>query len=448
MAAGTGSLQARLTAVRDEISGAREERADRRRKRDEAREAFGKANHEGPVSKWPEFGAAQETVKALGETEDRLNDLTATEQAILQMMGEDSTPIEAVRDLADRATSKGWDGATLLKADGSAYRDAKERGVFTSSSKFGTVVLGQIADRENAVAFLSELPGATPGPVTSTTVAVGIQPDRRGMMPTQLRRLAFLDLIPKGTTDSNSIEYVQVQAIPEGSAPVAEGALKPQVGLALEDATAPVRTIAGWIKINRQALDDMAGLGTLINTLLPYDVRRTVENQILTGDGIGQNLLGIDNQTGLGAPTFVAGDNVADAILRAMTIVILSDADPNFVTANPMTWQDVMLMRENGGIAADRSGAYLAGGPFSATAPSLWGLTLTANRTIPADQPLVGDSMGATLLFREGVNVKTSDSDQDDFVRNRVTVLAETRVAFPVWRPASFAIAAVEAPAP
>jgi ADP-ribosylglycohydrolase len=60
---------------------------------------------------------------------------------------------------------------------------------------------------------------------------------------------------------------------------------------------------------------------------------------------------------------------------------------------------------------------------------------------IPQATPLVGDAMGVPLLFREGVNVKSSDSDQDDFVRNRVTILAEARVAAPVWRPASFAIA-------
>jgi hypothetical protein len=41
--------------------------------------------------------------------------------------------------------------------------------------------------------------------------------------------------------------------------------------------------------------------------------------------------------------------------------------------------------------------------------------------------------------MRQGVNVKTSDADQDDFIRNRVTLLAECRAAFPVWRPSAFA---------
>src|ERR1044072_8961400 len=106
-------------------------------------------------------------------------------------------------------------------------------------------------------------------------------------------------------------------------------------------------------------MDDLAGLSSLINTLLPYDVRRKIEAQILAGDGTGQNLRGILNTPGLGAPAFVAGDSTADAILRAMTVVILSDADANFAGARPLDWQNILLMREDN---TNRTGQYLAGG--------------------------------------------------------------------------------------
>jgi HK97 family phage major capsid protein len=439
----TPSVRDRLKAVREAIAAKREERATANTEVREAKEKFEKAEHDGPVTDWAEFKDAQEAVRKRGSLDDELADLKQAEETLLEMLGEGRrAPAEADRGRGNGVvTAQSWNGHALLAEDGGAYQAAIEAGLFTSRNRFGTIQLGQIADREQAVSYFSQQPPTSPsGPVDSTGVGVAIVPDRRGILPTQLRRLTFLDLIPKGTTDSNSIEYVQVQAIPGSAAPVAEGAVKPEEGLALEDATAPVRTIAGWIKVNRQAMDDMAGLGTLINTLLPYDVRRQVENQILMGSGSGQNLRGIFNQSGLGAPAHVAGDNAADSILRAMTVVILSDADPNFVAANPLLWQTILLMRSNEGGA--NTGQYLAGGPFMVHAPTIWGLVVTANRTIPQATPLVGDSMGATLLFREGVNVKTSDSDQDDFVRNRVTVLAETRVAFPVWRPASFAIAA------
>lgn len=434
------ALRDRLKAIRDDLASARAERATARTERDAAKEAFANASHDDkPVTEWAEFGAAQEAVKKVGGIDDKIADLQVAEAGILQMLGEDAPNAADVREVVEAISAGGWDGHALLSAEGSAYRQALDAGIFTSTNKFGTVSLGQIASREEAARFMA-VGNAPAGPVTSGGAAQLIQPDQRGMQPLNLRPLRFLDLVPTGTTDSNSIEYVQVQAIPGTTGMVAEGAVKPEVGLTLGDAVAPVRTIAGWIKVNRQAMDDAAGLATLINTLLPYDVRRKIENQVLAGDGLGQNLKGILNQTGLGAPPFVAGDNPADAILRAMTVVILSDADPNFVAANPLTWQEILLMRETGS-GGTRAGAYLGGGPFAFTAPTIWGLALTPSTVIPQETPLVGDSNGVTLLFREGVNVKTSDSDQDDFVRNRVTILAEARVAAPVWRPASFAIA-------
>ena len=50
------------------------------------------------------------------------------------------------------------------------------------------------------------------------------------------------------------------------------------------------------------------------------------------------------------------------------------------------------------------------------------------------------DVPAGEAIVREGVNVKVSDSDQDDFVRNRVTILAECRVALVVWRPDFFSL--------
>jgi len=54
---------------------------------------------------------------------------------------------------------------------------------------------------------------------------------------------------------------------------------------------------------------------------------------------------------------------------------------------------------------------------------------------------VVGDfRLGATLFVREGVNVRASDSDQDDFVRNRVTILGERRFGLAVWQLGAFAL--------
>lgn len=60
---------------------------------------------------------------------------------------------------------------------------------------------------------------------------------------------------------------------------------------------------------------------------------------------------------------------------------------------------------------------------------------------IAAGTVLVGDfASGCTLYVREGVQTLLSDSDQDDFVRNRRTILGEGRFGLAVWAPANFAV--------
>ena len=434
----TGTVRDRLKAVRSDLQEARGERATAITERNAARDAFAGAElADGKVTDSAEFKAAEQAVLTVGQIEDRIADLELAERGILGMLG-DGEPASS-NGHAGRGVEtvrRAWNARQMLSEG--AYQQHKDAGTWSSSSRFGSVSLGEVADREVMASFLAELPSATPGPYGSGTALGATATDQRGFVLPLLRPLRLLDLIPTGTTDATSVEYVQISHLPIGAVEVAELAVKPELGLTSIDATAPVRTIAGWIKLARQALDDIAGLSTLINTLLPREVRRRIEAQMLAGNGTGQNLRGILNTTGIGAPTFVTGDNVADAVLRAMTTVILSEGEPNFAAVNPLSWQEVMLMREDN---TARTGMYLAGGPVSGQAPTLWGMALITSTIIPAATPLVGDSNGATLLVREGVNVKISDSDQDDFVRNRVTVLAEARVAFPVWRPASFAVA-------
>ena len=69
------------------------------------------------------------------------------------------------------------------------------------------------------------------------------------------------------------------------------------------------------------------------------------------------------------------------------------------------------------------------------------GLPLITSRVVPLGQAIVGDwTNGATLFVREAVNVRISDADQDDFVKNRLTMLGEMRAGLAIWQPTAFAV--------
>jgi HK97 family phage major capsid protein len=433
-----GTLRERLKAIESKRAELRDQRAALVTARDQAKQAFADTEMDptdAASMNSAEFKDAMQAVGELGEVDDKLNVLNESEKALLKLLGE-STPDPSPGGngpggFDSQDTRAPWNAHRLLEGS-DTYKAAVSGGVFSSTHKFGTIELGSIATREQFQGFLAATQDIG-SPTATLTTSAAIPPDNRGILPPTLRPLGFLDLIPVGTTDSNMIEYVQVTAVPTGAVETAELAAKASMGLATQDATAPVRTIAGYVKVARQALDDMAGLATLINTLLPYEVRRRIEAQVLAGNGSGQNLRGILNTSGIGSVGGLAYDNVADAILAGITAIVLADGDPNFVALNPVTWQTLLTMK------AQDSGVYLYGTPASLQAPTIWGLNITRNRVIDTDTPLVGDSNAVTLLVREGVNVKVSDSDQDDFTKNRVTILCEARVAVPVWYPAFFA---------
>src|SRR4051794_18378247 len=162
---------------------------------------------------------------------------------------------------------------------------------------------------------------------------------------------------------------------------------------------------------------------------------RRLEDQVIAGNGTGQNLRGILNTTGVASVAYDAAELAADLTLEGIVDVLLSDAEPNFVALSPSDWADMLKQK------ADGSGEYYSGGPFAITAERLWGTTAVPCKAIPEGTALIGDTtVGLTLFVREGVNVLASDSDQDDFVRNRVTLLGEGRFGLAVWQPSAFAI--------
>jgi hypothetical protein len=119
--------------------------------------------------------------------------------------------------------------------------------------------------------------------------------------------------------------------------------------------------------------------------------------------------------------------------------VYLNDGAADGIVMNPLDWFKAQIAKAHN--AADTAGSYdyYGGGPWGTTPQSLWGVRVLPSQVLSEGDALVADfGLGAQVLIREGVNVLFSDSDSDDFLRNRVTMLGEMRAALLVWRPALF----------
>ena len=265
------------------------------------------------------------------------------------------------------------------------------------------------------------------------------------------RQLTLLDLIPTGSTSSNTIEYVKEKTFTNNAATVAEATVttgtsgrKPESVLAYEEVTVPVRTIAHWIPVTNAMLADAPQIRSIIENRLIYGLNQELEDQVLSGDGNAPNMTGILasglSTIGLAAGSTYGGQaNAVDAAYAAMLICSVTGlARPNGFVFHPVDWAAVRLSRESAVTGNVNPGGYLWGAPSMSGPDTLWGRPVVMSLGMTEGTVLTGDfQLGCQLFDREQAAIKVGTID-DQFVRNMQTILAELRAAFAVFRPTAF----------
>lgn len=248
------------------------------------------------------------------------------------------------------------------------------------------------------------------------------------------RPLVIRDVITNLQTGSDAVEFVRITTETNAATPVAEATataggsgVKPESDLAFEVVTTNVRTIANWIAATRRALSDASQLRGLIDAFLRYNLEEELEDQIVAGDGVGQNFTGILNTSGTQAQAW--DTNILTTTRRARRKVrTVGRRQPNAYLLNPIDWETIDLLQDN-------EGRYIFGGPQRQGTPVLWGLPVIESEAVPEGTGLVADFRTCVLWDREEANILVTDSHSDFFIRNMVAILAELRAAFGILKP-------------
>jgi HK97 family phage major capsid protein len=272
--------------------------------------------------------------------------------------------------------------------------------------------------------------------ITSGSTSAGglIVPDfRPEVVVLPQRKFVLRDLIAPGQTASNLVEFPQQTGRQLNAAVVAEGVLKPQSDLSFQIVASPVRTIAHWFRASRQVLDDAPLLMSTIDSEGRYGLNLAEEAEMIAGDGSGQHLTGIlPNATAFSAPFAITSPNQLDVLLQGVAQIEAALYPADAIVLNPLDWRMIQSLK-------DAMGRWLAGGPFVPNAPVAWNLPLVTSLAIPTGHFLIGAfRYGAQVWDRMDPAVIVSTEDQDNLVKNLVTILVEERLAFGVKAPAAF----------
>jgi len=243
--------------------------------------------------------------------------------------------------------------------------------------------------------------------------------------------LVIRDLFGSETISGSTLQYLVEGAIQGAPAVTAEGAEKPQVHFAdPTPVTVALKKIACHIKESDEYIDDYPFLASAINGRLLYELGLVEQNTLVT-DLLGTS--GIQTGSITAAATYL---DVAEAILQAaMDVQEQSGFAADAIALNPADWFKLRTLKLT-------TNEYFGGGPFGAqSVPNLWGIPVCVTTAITANKFVVGAfKTCGSVVSKGGVSVEATNSNEDDFVKNLMTIRAEERMALAVRRPAGFKV--------
>ncbi|MGH8635802.1 MAG: phage major capsid protein, partial [Burkholderiales bacterium] len=275
-----------------------------------------------------------------------------------------------------------WDGRSIGEqfAGNEEYRRFIQSGGHRRSGSWTSPAIEAIGSRQMYAATLTTEP-ASGG-------ALVIPDTRPGVVMLPQPPPVVADVIAPGTTNSNVVQYMKQVTFANAAAAVAQGAVKPESSLTFETATSPVQKLAHWLPVTEEMLEDFSQTRSMVDAQLRLGLDLEEDDQLLNGDGVSPNILGIRNLPGKTADYVRgAGENNMDAIGQqivniATTVLVIPDA----IVMAPLNVWPMKKMKST-------TGEYLAGSPFSASALDvryLWGLPLVQSPRLEAGVALVG----------------------------------------------------------
>lgn len=342
--------------------------------------------------------------------------------------------------------------APEVKSLGERFTDSAE---FKSLVESGSATMGrawEVAEADMAGMGLDVKDIYTALAPTSTNRGFGrTQVDP--MVMRQHRTTRVRDLFPAIRTTANLIDFYRVTGFSEGGtdgalSPGGKGAastvaerdgtnfgLKPQSTLNFSLGQAPVRTIAHFEVAHRNVLADEPQLQAVINNELMYGLRLQEDDQLLNGDGVGENLTGVLNTAGIQTynRTAEAGQTSLDTLRRATTKTILSYYESTGIVLNPLDWEDIELGKDSQERYILTTNIALGG------EKRVWRQQVVETPAIAQSTYVLGAwGLGAQVYDREQSNIRIAEQHSDFFIRNAVAILAEQRIALAVKRPEAF----------
>ncbi len=277
--------------------------------------------------------------------------------------------------------------------------------------------------------------GAQPYAVKTTLSTSGLTGFDRppGVVLVGQQQLTIADLFAQGTTTQPTIRFLAETSFTNAADATSEGVEKNEAAWALDERDSTVRKIAVVTKVTDELFADFAQVRSYINERMPFMVRQREEFQLLNGPAAtAPNIVGVLNTPSIQTQPRSTDTNV-DAIYKAITKVrFVGFFEPDAIVIDPTNWTPIRLLKTT-------TGEYVWGPPSAVGPETLFGKTVVVTANMVDNTALVGAfKIGGMVFYREGLRIEATNSNEDDFNLNLISMRAEQREALVIWRPPAF----------
>ncbi len=361
----------------------------------------------GFISK-EEMEGLKSEIAAVKESAEKAGNAEALEMktAIAKIEGK----MEALKEAkADAASAK-----TLGQSIVMAFKSAKDRIVEIAEKGAGSVKLDVKA--AGTMTIDGNYSGGT----------VGLSSLESGFTRVQRRQPFMRELVNSAGTTSKYVVWIeQANPDPGVAGMTGEGLPKTQTDFDLVERSCDVKKITAFIKVSKEMIADIPFMAGEINGELTELVALKLDKQILSGDGVGQNMTGIEaNATAWAAGSFAAtipAANNSDVLRVGIAQIANNNFMANYILMNP---EDSAAMQLTKSTTGEYTYPMFIEGPDGIT--RVKGIPVVENPGVDAGKFLIGDFTKSNLRLREDMNISVGYVD-DDFTNNLMTVLCEAR---------------------
>ena len=241
--------------------------------------------------------------------------------------------------------------------------------------------------------------------------------------------MTILPTVDQVQASSNVIFYSRELAFTNNAAGQTEGVAKAESDLTFEEVTKTIQTIAHFLKVSRQSLDDSTFLASYIDRRMGHGVLNKTEFQIVNGDGTGKNFSG---WLATGNSTVVSPLLTTDIFgltNKLKYAVIESDYMADFFYFNPTDWSTMETTRRGTGDAAFVGASGAISDVNNCLNPILWGLPVVVSNNIPQGTIICKSRDASAYADRQDVTVEMFEQDGTNVQTNLITVRGENRGA-------------------